>query len=137
MLPHLLVPELRDALEATPARRLVALNLAAQAGETDGFSPEAHLEVLAAHAPELQLDVVLADERRGACDRRGLHGCGRGGRRLGSCWPPWPSATAHRGTTPGRLAEAYAPGHAARSSDDHEHGMHDTQRHGQEAPTWR
>jgi 2-phospho-L-lactate transferase/gluconeogenesis factor (CofD/UPF0052 family) len=32
-----------------------------QAGETDGFSPERHLEVLAAHAPDLRLDVVLAD----------------------------------------------------------------------------
>jgi uncharacterized cofD-like protein len=63
VLPHLLVPDLRTALVETPARRLVCLNLAAQAGETDGFSPEAHLDVLAAHAPDLTLDVVLADER--------------------------------------------------------------------------
>ncbi|MDX6286497.1 MAG: hypothetical protein QOG53_1982 [Frankiales bacterium] len=61
VLPHLLVPELAKALGATPARRLVALNLAPQAGETTGFSPETHLEVLSAHAPELNLDVVLAD----------------------------------------------------------------------------
>jgi uncharacterized cofD-like protein len=64
VLPHLLVPELADALIATPARRLVALNLAPQPGETDGFSPHHHLEVLAEHAPELTVDVVLAD--RGA-----------------------------------------------------------------------
>ncbi|HWH27665.1 MAG TPA: uridine diphosphate-N-acetylglucosamine-binding protein YvcK, partial [Mycobacteriales bacterium] len=44
VLPHLLVPGLRDALVETQARRLVALNLAAQTGETSGFSPEAHLE---------------------------------------------------------------------------------------------
>ena len=62
VLPHLLVPGLREALERTDARRLVALNLAPQAGETDGFSPEAHLEVLFAHAPGLGLDVVLADD---------------------------------------------------------------------------
>lgn len=61
VLPHLLVPELRRALVETPGRRLVCLNLAEQAGETDGFSPQAHLDVLAAHAPELVLDVVLAD----------------------------------------------------------------------------
>jgi uncharacterized cofD-like protein len=61
VLPHLLVPGLRDALVRTSARRLVCLNLAAQAGETDGFSPEAHLDVLAAHAPDLRLDVVVAD----------------------------------------------------------------------------
>jgi uncharacterized cofD-like protein len=61
VLPHLLVPELADALISTPARRLVALNLAPQPGETDGFSPHTHLEVLAEHAPELTVDVVLAD----------------------------------------------------------------------------
>ena len=49
------------ALSATSARRAVALNLSPQAGETDGFSPETHLEVLAAHAPDLELDVVIAD----------------------------------------------------------------------------
>jgi uncharacterized cofD-like protein len=61
VLPHLLVPELRDAITRSSARRLVALNLAPQTGETAGFSPEQHLEVLAAHAPDLTLDVVLAD----------------------------------------------------------------------------
>jgi uncharacterized cofD-like protein len=71
VLPHLLVPALREALTATSARRLVCLNLAAQVGETDGFSPEAHLDVLAGHAAELTIDVVLADE--GAVgDSRGL-----------------------------------------------------------------
>ncbi len=64
VLPHLLVPELADALITTPARRLVALNLVPQPGETDGFSPHTHLEVLAEHAPGLTVDVVLAD--RGA-----------------------------------------------------------------------
>jgi uncharacterized cofD-like protein len=64
VLPHLLVPELADALTATRARRLVALNLVPQPGETEGFSPHTHLEVLADHAPELTVDIVLAD--RGA-----------------------------------------------------------------------
>jgi uncharacterized cofD-like protein len=61
VLPHLLVPELATALVGTNARRLVALNLAPQPGETTGFSPHAHLEVLADHAPSLSVDVVLAD----------------------------------------------------------------------------
>lgn len=63
VIPHLLVPELREALVSAPGRRVVTLNLAPQTGETDGYSPEAHLEVLAGHAPELKLDVVLADEQ--------------------------------------------------------------------------
>ncbi|MEX2291171.1 MAG: uridine diphosphate-N-acetylglucosamine-binding protein YvcK [Mycobacteriales bacterium] len=62
VLPHLLVPGLREVLITTRARRLVCLNLAEQAGETDGFSPEAHLDALVAHAPDLRLDVVLGDQ---------------------------------------------------------------------------
>jgi uncharacterized cofD-like protein len=61
VIPHLLVPEQRRALEASRARKLVVLNMEAQQGETEGFAPETHLEVLAAHAPGLDLDVVLAD----------------------------------------------------------------------------
>jgi uncharacterized cofD-like protein len=63
ILPHLMVPELAEALINTPARRVVALNLVPQAGETGGFSPHTHLEVLAEHAPGLKVDVVLADRR--------------------------------------------------------------------------
>ncbi len=63
VLPHLLVPGLSAALHATAARRLLVLNLAPQPGETDGFSPHKHLEVLAGHAPALTVDVVLADAR--------------------------------------------------------------------------
>jgi uncharacterized cofD-like protein len=64
VIPHLLVPGLGDALCDTDALRVVTLNLAAQPGETDGFSPANHLDVLSAHAPRLRADVVLAD--RGA-----------------------------------------------------------------------
>jgi uncharacterized cofD-like protein len=61
VLPHLMVPSLRSALVATAARKLVTLNLVPQPGETEGFSPHRHLEVLADHAPSLSFDVVLAD----------------------------------------------------------------------------
>ena len=61
VMPHLLVPGVRDALIDTPAKRILTLNLVMNTGETAGFSAENHLEVLAAHAPELHLDVVLAD----------------------------------------------------------------------------
>ncbi|MDT0303118.1 gluconeogenesis factor YvcK family protein [Streptomonospora wellingtoniae] len=61
VLPHLLVPGLAEALVETRARRMVALNLSPQKGETDGFRPETYLEVLAAHAPRLGIDAVLAD----------------------------------------------------------------------------
>jgi uncharacterized cofD-like protein len=61
VLPHVLLPELRDALVTSAARRVVVLNLAPEPGETAGFSPEQHLAVLAEHAPELRVDAVLAD----------------------------------------------------------------------------
>jgi uncharacterized cofD-like protein len=64
VIPHLLVPGLFAALHQTSAQRMVVLNLAPQPGETDGFSPDTHLEVLAEHAPELRIDVVLADAGR-------------------------------------------------------------------------
>ena len=70
-LPHVLVPDLHDALVGTAARRVVALNLAAQPGETAGFSPQQHLEVLAAHAPRLRVDAVVADTDA-VSDTRGL-----------------------------------------------------------------
>lgn len=61
VLPHLMVPELATAIATARAHRLVVLNLAPQPGETEGFSPEQHLDVLAAHAPGLTIDTVLAD----------------------------------------------------------------------------
>jgi uncharacterized cofD-like protein len=61
VLPHLMVPDLRAALVETRSRKVLALNLVGQPGETEGFSPQRHLEVLGAHAPELAVDFVLAD----------------------------------------------------------------------------
>jgi uncharacterized cofD-like protein len=60
VIPHLLVPQLAQAIHATPARRILALNLE-PAEETAGFSAAKHIELLAEHAPDLRLDVVLAD----------------------------------------------------------------------------
>jgi uncharacterized cofD-like protein len=61
VITHLLVPDLRAALETSRARKLVVLNLEPQQGETEGFAPETHLEVMTDHAPALRLDCVLAD----------------------------------------------------------------------------
>jgi uncharacterized cofD-like protein len=63
VIPHLLVPDMVKALVTTRARTVVTLNMSAQDGETEGFSPETHLEVLGAHAPDLAVDVVLAARR--------------------------------------------------------------------------
>ena len=61
VIPHLLVPELATALQETTAKRALTLNLSTQAGETDGMSAADHLRTLQEHAPELRIDVVIAD----------------------------------------------------------------------------
>ena len=71
VLPHLLVPRLRAALAAAPARVVAVLNLEPQPGETDGFSPEEHLSVLQAHLGGVALHTVIADAES-VVDRHGL-----------------------------------------------------------------
>ena len=63
VIPHLLVPELRQALVETRGRVLVVLNLEPQDGETPGFDQADHLSALLEHAPALQVHTVLADVR--------------------------------------------------------------------------
>jgi uncharacterized cofD-like protein len=82
VLPHLLLPEMADAIEASNTHRLVVLNLAAQTGETEGFSPEQHLDVLSAHAPGLRVDSVLADRASVALPQRLASAASRLGARL-------------------------------------------------------
>jgi uncharacterized cofD-like protein len=60
VIPHLLVPELARAVVASPARRLVTLNLAAEL-ETEQLSLAGHLAALHWYLPELRADAVLAD----------------------------------------------------------------------------
>ncbi|MFZ1412705.1 MAG: 2-phospho-L-lactate transferase CofD family protein, partial [Micropruina sp.] len=67
VIPHLLVPELAAAIHASPARRILTMNLI-PADETDGLSASRHLEVLAEHAPELRLDLVVVDPTFAAGD---------------------------------------------------------------------
>jgi uncharacterized cofD-like protein len=64
VLAPLLVPGIADAVRATHGRVIVILNLAAQPGETSGFSPQRHLEVLSAQVPGLRVDTVVADPSR-------------------------------------------------------------------------
>jgi uncharacterized cofD-like protein len=105
VLPHVLVPDLLAALVGTRARRVVALNLAAQPGETAGFSPRQHLDVLAAHAPGLRVDAVVADTDA-VPDARGLmSGVSALGGRL--VLAPVAAGDGTPRHDPERLAEAY------------------------------
>ena len=61
VLPHLMVPSLRQALVETHGHLVVVLNLAPQDGETEGYAAADHLAVLLDHAPDLPLGTVLVD----------------------------------------------------------------------------
>ncbi|WP_130866713.1 gluconeogenesis factor YvcK family protein [Acidipropionibacterium timonense] len=60
VMPHLLVPQIVEAIMDSHATKILTLNVAG-ADETDGFSPARHLEVIAEHEPRIRFDVVLAD----------------------------------------------------------------------------
>jgi uncharacterized cofD-like protein len=60
VMPHLLVPDLRDALCRTTAKRLVTLNLTTE-DETSELSSADLVDTLTQHAPSFRADVVLAD----------------------------------------------------------------------------
>lgn len=105
MVPHLLVPGLREAICRTRARRVLVLNLVPQTGETSGFTPAAHLEAVAAHVPDLPFDCVLADS--GVLDRGGLMDAAAD---LGAAVRFAPMAAEGHAARhdPARLARAYA-----------------------------
>ena len=70
VLPHLLVPEQREALLRAKAKKLLILNLdsgltataASNFGEYAGYTPLEHIEILENYAPGLEFDYVLCDE---------------------------------------------------------------------------
>jgi len=66
VLPHLLVPSLREAIIESPAKKVLLLNLdshqnQAEAGEYAGHSPREHCEILERYAPQLRFDLVVGD----------------------------------------------------------------------------
>ncbi len=63
VIPHLLVPEIVAAINDTDALRVVMLNLSPEVGETQGFSSERHIHMLAQHAPTLRVDRIVIDAR--------------------------------------------------------------------------
>ncbi|CEH06124.1 Hypothetical protein PFCIRM134_03720 [Propionibacterium freudenreichii] len=67
VLPHLLIPQLAAAIIASPAHKILTLNVTSGL-ETAGFSPSRHIELIAENAPGLRLNTVVADEAFAASD---------------------------------------------------------------------
>lgn len=62
VLPNLLVPDIANALRASPAARLYVCNIATERGETDGLSAEAHAAALERHIGGRDFSAVLVND---------------------------------------------------------------------------
>ena len=61
ILPNLIIPEIREALEKSKAKVIYYCNAMTQPGETDGYTMEDHVEAFAHHGSEVDM-VVMAEE---------------------------------------------------------------------------
>jgi uncharacterized cofD-like protein len=62
LLPSLLVPGIRSALEKAPGLRVYVANVATQLGETEGYTLSEHVAALSAHDVGHLIDIVLAND---------------------------------------------------------------------------
>jgi uncharacterized cofD-like protein len=63
VMPHLLIPELADAVVRSAAKRILVFNLPEPESIDEFAGPSAsdHLEFMLAHAPKLQIDYAIVD----------------------------------------------------------------------------
>ncbi|MGP9693593.1 gluconeogenesis factor YvcK family protein [Brachybacterium sp. AOP25-B2-12] len=61
VLPHLMIPELAEAIRTSPARRCITMNLAAGTSETAGMDSSSLLDALLEHADGIRFDALIAD----------------------------------------------------------------------------
>ncbi|MEM7051923.1 MAG: uridine diphosphate-N-acetylglucosamine-binding protein YvcK [Acidobacteriota bacterium] len=64
ILPNLLIPGIRHAIQQSSARVILMLNLMTQPGETDGFDGIGHLQAIQNLAGESLIDTVLTNSRQ-------------------------------------------------------------------------
>ena len=61
IMPHLITPQIKDALAKASAPIMYISNLVTQPGETDGFAVSDHIKVLNEHLGDRKVDYVLAN----------------------------------------------------------------------------
>lgn len=62
ILPNVIIPEIREALKQTKARRVYFCNAMTQPGETDGYAMEDHVQALLDHGAPVDA-VIFANDR--------------------------------------------------------------------------
>ncbi|WP_026923024.1 gluconeogenesis factor YvcK family protein [Glycomyces arizonensis] len=72
VIPHLLLPELREAVAAASAKRIVVLNLSEEK-ETDGLTLAGHLDALGRYAEGVRFHYVISGDTRTLDDPESLN----------------------------------------------------------------
>ena len=70
ILPNVIIPEIRTALQKTKAERVYFCNAMTQPGETDGYSVEDHAQALIDHGAPIDAVVVPEDEIPAEIEKR-------------------------------------------------------------------
>jgi uncharacterized cofD-like protein len=72
VIPHLLLPDLREAIGASKARRIVVLNLSEEK-ETDGLTLAGHVDTLRRYAEGVRFHYVISGDTRTLADPGSLN----------------------------------------------------------------
>ena len=62
ILPHLIIPEVKEAVKVSSAKKMYISNLFTQPGETEGFKVSDHIKVINKYIPDI--DVVIANDKK-------------------------------------------------------------------------
>ena len=63
IMPHIIIPEIQEAVRASKARKMYVCNILTQPGETDDFTVSKHVEMLEKYLGEGAIDAVIANDR--------------------------------------------------------------------------
>ena len=61
IMPNIIVPEIQEAVAASPAKVMYVCNIITQPGETDGFSVSGHVDALEQYLGKGAIDAVIAN----------------------------------------------------------------------------
>jgi uncharacterized cofD-like protein len=63
IMPHIIIPEIQEAVRVSKARKMYVCNILTQPGETDDFTVSKHVEMLEKYLGEGAIDAVIANDR--------------------------------------------------------------------------
>lgn len=62
IMPNLIIPEIREAILESKAKKIYFCNAMSQPGETDGYTLEDHVNAILKHSNEKAIDIVIASD---------------------------------------------------------------------------